>query len=116
MAVADGCPDRKPLRPDGVLTFDRLSSLVLANLRHDHDQTTHLRRQNTPSQEAVRVIRFAAPEVRYCPAGVYELHGSEVHINAQNCLHCKACELNGPEHSLLWHPPEGGSGPQYGAM
>jgi len=105
-----------PLRPDGVLSFDRLNSLMLANLSHEHDQPPHLRRQNQPAQEGARVVRFAAPETRYCPAGVYELEGAEVRINAQNCLHCKACELNDPEHSLLWYPPEGGSGPQYVGM
>lgn len=84
---------------------------MLANLSHDHDQPTHLHRQNSPEDEVLRVIRFGAPETRYCPAGVYELSGSVVRINAQNCLHCKACELNDPEHSLPGTPPEGGSGP-----
>ena len=116
MDKAEVFAERPPLHPDGVLTFDRLTSLALANLSHDHDQPTHLRRQNTPAQENVRVVRFAAPETRYCPAGVYEQVGSEVLISAQNCLHCKACELNDPEHSLLWVPPEGGSGPQYVGM
>lgn len=116
MAPAGECPERKALRPDAVLSFDRLDSLMLANLSHDHDQPTHLQRQNSPEDEALRVIRFGAPETRYCPAGVYELSGSAVRINAQNCLHCKACELNDPEHSLLWTPPEGGSGPQYRMM
>jgi electron-transferring-flavoprotein dehydrogenase len=116
MASASTCAPEQPLRPDGVLTFDRLNSLMLADISHEHDQPTHLRRQNTPETEAARVIFFAAPETHYCPAGVYELDGAEVRINGQNCLHCKACELNDPQHSLLWHPPEGGSGPQYGAM
>lgn len=116
MAEASAFAPRTPFRPDGVLSFDRLNSLMLANLSHEHDQPTHLRRQNLPIQEGARVIRFAAPETRYCPAGVYELEGDQVRINGQNCLHCKACELNDPEHSLLWHPPEGGSGPQYVGM
>lgn len=116
MAAASAYTPRKLLRPDGVLTFGRLDSLMQANISHEHDQPTHLRRQNTPEAEAARVIHFAAPETRYCPAGVYELDGAEVRINGQNCLHCKACELNDPEHSLLWHPPEGGSGPQYGSQ
>ncbi|WP_417067730.1 4Fe-4S dicluster domain-containing protein [Niveibacterium terrae] len=116
MAEARGFKPRQGVRPDGQLIFDRPSSLMLANISHEHDQPCHLKRRNTPDQEAARVIRFAAPETRYCPAGVYELDGGEVRINSQNCLHCKACELADPEHSLLWHPPEGGSGPQYGAM
>ncbi|MDP5241128.1 electron-transfer flavoprotein:ubiquinone oxidoreductase [Uliginosibacterium sp. 31-16] len=116
MAGGRDYPPRPPLKPDGVLTFDRNSSLMLANLSHEHDQPPHLRRQNTPAQESVRIIRFGAPETRYCPAGVYELEGDAVRINSQNCLHCKACELSDPEHSLLWHPPEGGSGPQYVGM
>ena len=116
MGEGSGFKPRAGVRADGQLTFDRPNSLMLANISHEHDQPCHLKRQNTPEQEAARVIRFAAPETRYCPAGVYELDGGVVRINSQNCLHCKACELGDPEHSLLWHPPEGGSGPQYGAM
>lgn len=111
-----GGSSRPALKPDGRLSFDRNSSLMLANISHDHDQPVHLRRQNTPGEESVRVVRFAAPETHYCPAGVYEREGDGVRINSQNCLHCKACELNDPEHSLLWQPPEGGSGPQYLGM
>ncbi len=116
MAAARDCPPRPPLKPDGVLTFDRNSALMRANIHHEHDQPPHLRRQNTLAQENARVIRFAAPEARYCPAGVYEREGDTVRITSQNCLHCKACELNDPAHSLLWHPPEGGSGPLYIGM
>lgn len=116
MRPAAGFAPRPPLRPDNVLTFDRTSSLALSNISHDHDQPVHLLRRNSPAEEGARLIRFAAPEVRYCPAAVYELEGDGVRINAQNCLHCKACELNDPEHSLLWTPPEGGSGPQYVGM
>ncbi|WP_018607210.1 electron transfer flavoprotein-ubiquinone oxidoreductase [Uliginosibacterium gangwonense] len=116
MAAACNYPPRPQLKPDGVLTFDRNSSLMLANISHEHDQPPHLRRRNTPTQETARVIRFAAPETRYCPGGVYEQEGDAVRITSQNCLHCKACELHDPEHSLLWHPPEGRSGPQYIGM
>lgn len=116
MAPAGRLPARPPVKPDGRLSFDRNSSLMLANLSHNHSQPIHLLRQNEPGQEAARVRRFGAPETRYCPAGVYELEDGAVRINSQNCLHCKACELNDPEHSLLWQPPEGGSGPQYIGM
>ncbi|KAF7599000.1 MAG: electron transfer flavoprotein-ubiquinone oxidoreductase [Candidatus Dactylopiibacterium carminicum] len=116
MKPAKGFSPRPALRPDNVLTFDRIGSLMLSNISHDHDQPTHLKRRNTPQEEAARIVRFAAPETRYCPAGVYELEAGSVRIDAQNCLHCKACELNDPEYSLLWTPPEGGSGPQYLGM
>ncbi|MEN3112722.1 electron-transfer flavoprotein:ubiquinone oxidoreductase [Uliginosibacterium paludis] len=116
MAPAKPGSRRPALKPDGRLTFDRNSALMQANISHDHDQPIHLVRRNQPAEEARRLRRFGAPETRYCPAGVYELDGDTVRINSQNCLHCKACELNDPEHSLLWQAPEGGSGPQYVGM
>ncbi|MCX9158504.1 4Fe-4S dicluster domain-containing protein, partial [Niveibacterium sp. 24ML] len=110
MRAAARFKPRPPLRPDGVLSFDRISSLMLANLNHEHDQPVHLVRSGGDA------TRFADPETRYCPAGVYELDQGAVRIAAQNCLHCKTCELHDPAGSLRWLPPEGGSGPQYASM
>ena len=106
--------------PDGVVTFDRLSSVYVSNTNHLDDQPCHL----TLKQEAIPVERnyadFAGPESRYCPAGVYEFVAAgdtvRLQINAQNCVHCKTCDIKDPEQNIVWVPPEGGGGPNYQSM
>ena len=107
-------------RPDGVVTFDRLSSVYVSNTNHLDDQPCHL----TLKQEAIPVEKnyadFAGPESRYCPAGVYEFVAAgdtvRLQINAQNCVHCKTCDIKDPEQNIVWVPPEGGGGPNYQRM
>jgi len=105
-------------KPDGVLTFDRLSSVYLSNTNHAEDQPAHLKLRNVETWTAVNWARFASPESRYCPAGVYEAMGTDTAtphlvINAQNCVHCKACDIKDPEQNIDWCTPEGGGGPNY---
>ncbi len=105
---------------DGVYSFDRLSSISLSNLAHDANQPCHLtlRDQNVPI--SINLANYDAPEQRYCPAGVYEIvkshDASYLHINAQNCIHCKTCDIKDPTQNIVWVPPEGGSGPTYMGM
>lgn len=116
--------DCKPIaypKPDGVLTFDRLSSVFLANISHDEDQPVHLRLRDASVPLDVNLPLFAEPAQRYCPAGVYEItQGSDgtkkFQINAQNCVHCKTCDIKDPSQNIDWTTPQGGSGPNYGAM
>jgi electron-transferring-flavoprotein dehydrogenase len=105
-------------RPDGVLTFDRLSSVFISNTNHEENQTPHLHLRDPALAVAVNWERFRSPEVRYCPAGVYEIVGAEegnprLQINAQNCVHCKTCDIKDPEQNIDWVTPEGGGGPNY---
>jgi electron-transferring-flavoprotein dehydrogenase len=104
-------------RPDGVVTFDRLSSIHLANLEHDEDQPGHLVLSDPGVPVADNLPRFDEPAQRYCPAAVYEIvhsaAGPEFRINAANCIHCKTCEIKDPAQNIRWVPPEGGSGPKY---
>ncbi len=107
-------------KPDNVLTFDRLSSVFLANIQHDADQPNHLKLTDPNVPMCTNLPRFAEPAQRYCPAAVYEIVtvGQEVkfQINAQNCIHCKACDIKDPSQNIVWTPPEGGSGPNYSGM
>lgn len=107
-------------KPDGIVSFDRLSSIDLSNITHDADQPGHLHLLNNTVPIAFNLPRFDAPEQRYCPAGVYEIVRSPdatyLQINAQNCIHCKACDIKDPTQNIVWVPPEGGSGPVYPAM
>ena len=104
-------------KPDGVLTFDRLSSVFLSNTNHAEDQPLHLRVADPVVQKASEHDVYAGPSARYCPAGVYEwvLEGEEVRfvINAQNCVHCKTCDIKDPNENITWVPPQGGEGPVY---
>jgi electron-transferring-flavoprotein dehydrogenase len=106
--------------PDGKITFDRLASIYLANIQHDEDQPVHLQLTNTDVPIATNLANYAAPEQRYCPAGVYEIIETEniarLQINAANCIHCKACDIKDPLQNITWVPPQGGSGPYYEAM
>jgi electron-transferring-flavoprotein dehydrogenase len=107
-------------KPDGVLTFDRLSSLYLSNIHYREYQPNHLLLKDPQKALSVNLALYAFPEGRYCPAQVYELveekTGPRLQINAQNCIHCKACDIKDPSQNIVWTPPEGGSGPNYGNM
>ena len=109
-----------PPRPDGKLTFDKLSSVFLSNTNHEEDQPIHLKVTDMTLQKTSEHDVFAGPSNRYCPAGVYEWveEGAEPKfvINAQNCVHCKTCDVKDPNGNITWVPPEGGGGPNYQAM
>ena len=105
-------------KPDGKLTFDRLSSVFISNTNHAEDQPPHLRLRDLGRWTGLNWQRFASPESRYCPAAVYEAVGVEageprLQINAQNCVHCKTCDIKDPSQNIDWVPPEGGGGPNY---
>ena len=107
-------------KPDGVLTFDRLSSVFLSNTNHEEDQPVHLKVKDMDLQKASELGVYAGPSTRYCPAGVYEWvekDGEDVFvINAQNCVHCKTCDIKDPNQNITWVPPQGGEGPVYPNM
>ncbi|TCP81155.1 flavin-dependent dehydrogenase [Rhizobium sp. PP-CC-2G-626] len=107
-------------KPDGVLTFDRLSSVFLSNTNHEEDQPVHLKVKDMELQKRSEHDIYAGPSTRYCPAGVYEWvekDGEEVFvINAQNCVHCKTCDIKDPNGNITWVPPQGGEGPVYPNM
>jgi len=107
-------------KPDGVLSFDKLASVYVSNTNHDEDQPSHLKLKNPEVPIAVNLPRYAEPAQRYCPAGVYEVvekQGAPVFvINAQNCVHCKTCDIKDPSQNIVWTTPEGGGGPNYPNM
>jgi electron-transferring-flavoprotein dehydrogenase len=108
-------------KPDGVLTFDRLSSVFISNTNHEENQPAHLTLIDAKVPVATNLATYAGPEGRYCPAGVYEFvkddSGSDrLQINAQNCVHCKTCDIKDPTQNIVWVTPEGGGGPNYAAM
>jgi electron-transferring-flavoprotein dehydrogenase len=108
-------------KPDGVLTFDKMSSVFLSATNHEEDQPVHLKVTDLALQKSSEYERYAGPSARYCPAGVYEWieeDGAEprFQINAQNCVHCKTCDIKDPEQNITWVPPEGGGGPSYPNM
>ena len=107
-------------KPDGVLTFDKLSSVFLSNTNHEENQPVHLVVQNMALQKASEHDVYDGPSARYCPAGVYEWveDGADARfvINAQNCVHCKTCDIKDPNLNITWVPPEGGGGPNYPNM
>jgi electron-transferring-flavoprotein dehydrogenase len=112
--------DVKPIvypKPDGVLTFDKLSSVFLSNTNHEEDQPPHLQVKDPALQKRSEHDVYAGPSERYCPAGVYEWveegEGVRYQINAQNCVHCKTCDIKDPNQNINWVPPEGGGGPNY---
>jgi electron-transferring-flavoprotein dehydrogenase len=103
-------------KPDGVLTFDRLSSVFISNTNHNEDQPVHLTLKDPSIATKVNLAQYAGPEQRYCPAGVYEFVESRLQINAQNCVHCKTCDIKDPLQNIVWVAPEGGGGPNYPNM
>jgi electron-transferring-flavoprotein dehydrogenase len=108
-------------KPDGVVSFDRLSSVFLSNTNHEEDQPCHLTLKDDAVPITVNLELYDAPETRYCPAGVYEIIGKEegapkLQINAQNCVHCKTCDIKDPTQNINWVTPEGGGGPNYPNM
>jgi electron-transferring-flavoprotein dehydrogenase len=107
-------------KPDGKLTFDRLGSVFVSNTNHEEDQPIHLTLKDAEVPIKVNLALYDAPEQRYCPAGVYEIveeGGSpRLQINAQNCVHCKTCDIKDPTQNINWVVPEGGGGPNYPNM
>ena len=132
VALHDQVPDYARLRParecepivypkpDGVLSFDKLSSVFLSNTNHEEDQPCHLRLADPSIPLGLNLAEYAEPAQRYCPAGVYEVVGEgyaqRFQINAQNCLHCKTCDIKDPAQNITWVAPEGGGGPNYPNM
>jgi len=115
---ADAAPRIAYPKPDGVLTFDKLSSVFISNTNHEENQPGHLHLADPAKAIDVNWDRYRSPEVRYCPAGVYEIIGADagtprLQINAQNCVHCKTCDIKDPTQNIDWVPPEGGGGPNY---
>jgi len=109
-------------KPDGVLSFDRLTSVSFSNTNHSEDQPIHLTLKDAAVPIEVNLARYDAPEQRYCPAGVYEIVRDDdganprLQINAQNCVHCKTCDIKDPTQNIVWVTPEGGGGPNYPNM
>ena len=117
---ADCTPIDYP-KPDGVITFDRLSSVYLSNTNHEEDQPCHLQLKDAAVPIKLNLALYDAPEQRYCPAGVYEIVQGEdaaprLQINAQNCIHCKTCDIKDPSQNINWVVPQGGEGPNYANM
>jgi len=119
---ASKCKPIEYPKPDGVLTFDRLSSVFLSNTNHDENQPCHLQLKDVEVAIKTNLALYDAPEQRYCPAGVYEIvrdvSGENPHlqINAQNCVHCKTCDIKDPTQNITWVTPQGGEGPIYQSM
>jgi electron-transferring-flavoprotein dehydrogenase len=117
---AGECKPRAAAKPDGQVTFDKLSSVFLSNTNHEEDQPVHLKVLDMALQKSSEHDVFAGPSNRYCPAGVYEWleepSGLRFQINAQNCVHCKTCDIKDPNGNIIWVPPEGGGGPNYQGM
>ncbi|OXS15025.1 electron transfer flavoprotein-ubiquinone oxidoreductase [Zobellella denitrificans] len=120
LKAAAGCPPISYPKPDGKLSFDKPSSVFLSNTNHEEDQPCHLQLQDAAIPLAQNLPRWAEPAQRYCPAGVYEVvahaAGAGLQINAQNCLHCKTCDIKDPSQNIRWAVPEGGGGPNYPNM
>ena len=115
------CPQIAYPKPDGVISFDRLSSVFISNTNHEENQPAHLTLKDAAVPVQTNLARYAGPEARYCPAGVYEFmkndDGSDrLQINAQNCVHCKTCDIKDPTQNIVWVTPEGGGGPNYAGM
>jgi electron-transferring-flavoprotein dehydrogenase len=124
-AATEKASKHKPIsypKPDGVLTFDKLSSVYLSNTNHEEDQPSHLTLKDPTIPIRVNLPEYAEPATRYCPAGVYEVLYDEAgsnprfQINAQNCVHCKTCDIKDPSQNINWVTPEGGGGPNYANM
>ncbi len=118
--AAECSPIQYP-KPDGKLTFDRLSSVFISNTNHEEQQPAHLTLKDASVPVSINLATYAGPEARYCPAGVYEFVKNDdstdrLQINAQNCVHCKTCDIKDPTQNIVWVTPEGGGGPNYAGM
>ena len=120
LRLASEMPKMTYQKPDGIFSFDKSSSINLSNIHHEANQPCHLQLKNTSVPIAINLAQYNAPEQRYCPAGVYEIisdaGGAKLQINAQNCIHCKTCDIKDPTQNINWVPPEGASGPLYLGM
>ncbi|WP_337881672.1 electron transfer flavoprotein-ubiquinone oxidoreductase [Rheinheimera sp.] len=121
LKLASVCDPIHYAKPDGVLSFDRLSSVYLSNTNHEEDQPCHLKLKDSSIPVQVNLALYDEPAQRYCPAGVYEMIGMErgepqLQINAQNCIHCKTCDIKDPKQNIHWVTPEGAGGPNYPNM
>jgi electron-transferring-flavoprotein dehydrogenase len=120
MHAASQCEPVRYPKPDGVISFDRLSSVFISNTNHEENQPAHLTLKDDSVPVAVNLERYGGPESRYCPAGVYEFVNTDgtdrLVINAQNCVHCKTCDIKDPTQNIVWVTPEGGGGPNYAGM
>jgi electron-transferring-flavoprotein dehydrogenase len=118
---ARDCVEIKYPKPDGKITFDRLSSVFISNTNHAENQPAHLTLKDASVPVNINLATYAGPESRYCPAGVYEYVKTDagqdrLQINAQNCVHCKTCDIKDPTQNIVWVTPEGGGGPNYAGM
>jgi electron-transferring-flavoprotein dehydrogenase len=118
---ADACQPISYPKPDNVLTFDRLTSVFVSNTNHNEHQPAHLTLKDASVPVGINLSQYAGPESRYCPAGVYEFVKADdgadrLQINAQNCVHCKTCDIKDPTQNIVWITPEGGGGPNYASM
>ena len=120
MKPAAECREISYPKPDGDLSFDKLSSVFISNTNHEEDQPCHLTLKDEEVPIDTNLSLYAVPEQRYCPAGVYEIVSendrARLQINAQNCVHCKTCDIKDPTQNIVWVPPEGGGGPNYPNM
>ena len=124
LKAASECKPIDYPKPDGKLTFDRLSSVFISNTNHEENQPAHLTLKDATVPVRINLPQYAGPEGRYCPAGVYEFVPDEakgggamrLQINAQNCVHCKTCDIKDPTQNIVWVTPEGGGGPNYAEM
>lgn len=115
LPISDVTPFDYP-KPDGVVSFDRPSSVYLSNTYHEEDQPSHLQLDDPMLTERYTLTTFDEPAQRYCPAGVYEVVGEKLVVNGQNCIHCKTCDIKEPSQNIRWVTPEGGGGPNYPNM
>ncbi len=118
---AADCPRIEYPKPDGKITFDRLSSVFISNTNHEENQPAHLTLKDSGVPVRINLATYAGPESRYCPAAVYEYvknpdNSDRLQINAQNCVHCKTCDIKDPTQNIVWVTPEGGGGPNYAGM
>ena len=118
---AKDCPQITYPKPDGRITFDKLSSVFISNTNHEEHQPAHLTLKDASVPVNINLALYAGPEARYCPAGVYEYvknsdNTDRLQINAQNCVHCKTCDIKDPTQNIVWVTPEGGGGPNYAGM
>jgi len=118
---AADCPQIAYPKPDGKITFDKLSSVFISNTNHEEHQPAHLTLKDAGVPVNINLAKYAGPESRYCPAGVYEFVRTDagadrLQINAQNCVHCKTCDIKDPTQNIVWVTPEGGGGPNYAGM